>query len=260
MKIRRTYLAACFALLFSSASFADETCSITPEVTLNQNQLPSEGGYISTQLSIANENCGSVKFKYWLSVAGPDGLYFPAKAVVGADTSPIESEKGLREGSNLNITRGIWVPEYMKDGKYTVSLQVVTQDGQIFNSDEDFAKGVDFNSLPAIDGVTLEVTNQLDIKNVASTGGYVPFSINVENGRDTQAKVEFWMSAIGPHGLVIPVHAREKWTIASGADYSKVRGFWFEEGYPAGYYVIKTEMVDLESGAKTESLLLVIKD
>lgn len=72
MNKRHYYLASCLALLFSTASYAEVDCELQPAIeanlSLNQNQLASNGGYISSQLGIRNESCETVKFKYWLSI------------------------------------------------------------------------------------------------------------------------------------------------------------------------------------------------
>lgn len=112
MNKRHYYLASCLALLFSTASYAEVDCELQPVIeanlSLNQNQLASNGGYISSQLGIRNESCETVKFKYWLSIKGPEGIYFPAKAVVGVDTAQQESD-ALTDGRMLNVTRGFWL-------------------------------------------------------------------------------------------------------------------------------------------------------
>ncbi|EPP4081354.1 RbmA family biofilm matrix protein [Vibrio cholerae] len=261
MNIRRTYLTSCFALLFSAASFAEVNCETKPliesDITLSQNQLASIGGYISSDFYIVNESCENMKFKYWLSVKGPQGLYFPAKSVVGVDTA-LEYNADLSTGRKLNVTRGFWIPQYMADGQYTVSLQVVAENGEIFKTDKTFVKGVNPHELPELDRLTIDIQNQFDISSV-ETSGYIPFSIALKNGRESAAKVEFWMNAIGPNGLIIPVHAREKWTIESGDTYSKIRGFNFDKSYPAGEYIINTQIVDTVSGKRVEQSMTVVK-
>lgn len=262
MNIRHSCLASCLALLYSSASFAEVNCETLPlieaDITLSQSQVSSTGGYISSQLDIANESCESVKFKYWLSVKGPEGIYFPAKAVVGVDTIQQESV-ALNIGRMLNVTRGIWIPEYISDGKYTVSLQIVAESGEVFKTEEVFVKGIDPNSLPETDGLTVEVKNQLEISSIESEGGYVPFTVELDNGRETDASVEFWMTAVGPNGLIIPVNSREKMIITARGSYSKARGFTMDKSYPAGEYVINTQVVDVESGKRVETLLVIVK-
>lgn len=262
MNIRRSYLASCFALLFSAASYATVDCESQPlvdaNISLSQHQLAATGGYISSQLGIANDSCESVKFKYWLSVKGPKGIYFPAKAVVGVDTAQQESD-ALSTGRTLKVTRGFWIPEYMADGKYTVSLQIVTENGQIFKANETFVKGVDLNTLPEIDGLTVDIQNQFAIESVENTGGYVPFSVSLNNSRASEATVEFWMTAIGPNGLIIPVHSREKWTVPAGNSTSKVRGFNLDKSFPAGDYIINTQIVDTVSGERVEESITVVK-
>lgn len=69
----------------------------------------------------------------------------------------------------LNVTRGFWVPEYMADGKYTVSLQVVAENGKVFKANQEFVKGVDLNSLPELNGLTIDIKNQFGINSVEST-------------------------------------------------------------------------------------------
>ncbi|MEF3022876.1 hypothetical protein V4D05_17225 [Vibrio mimicus] len=262
MNIRHSCLASCLALLYSAASFAEVNCETLPlieaDITLSQSQVASTGGYISSQLDITNESCESVKFKYWLSVKGPEGMYFPAKAVVGVDTAQQESD-ALSTGRMLNVTRGFRIPEYMADGKYTVSLQVVAENGEVFKADEVFVKGIELNSLPDIDGLTVEVKNQFEIASVESEGGYVPFTIALHNGRETDAEVEFWMTAVGPNGLIIPVNSREKMTVSASTTYSKVRGILMDKSYPAGEYVINTQVVDTVSGKRVEESITVVK-
>lgn len=263
MNMRHTCLAASLLLTFSTASYATVDCETQPlisaNITLDHNQLASTGGYISSQLGIANESCETVKFKYWLSVKGPEGIYFPAKAIVGVDTAQQESD-ALTDGRMLNVTRGFWIPEYMADGKYTVSLQIVAENGEIFKAEEDFAKGVDLNSLPELNGLTVDIQNQFGISSVASTGGFVPFTVDLNNGRDSEANIEFWMTAVGPDGLIIPVNSREKWVIGAGNTYSKVRGINLDKSYPAGEYTINAQVVDTVSGEQVEQLMTVVKN
>lgn len=263
MNRRQTYLAASLVLLFSSVSYAEPECANNPpieaKITLSQDVLANSGGYISSQLKITNDSCEPINFKYWLSIKGAQGLYFPAKAVVGVDGSQLESSE-MDAGRVLNVTRGFWIPQYMADGKYTVSLQVVTESGQVFKTDKDFVKGVALNSLPELDGLTVDIQNQFNINSVESAGGFVPFNILLTNNRPQSATVEFWMTAVGPNGLIIPVHAREKWTIAANTNYPKVRGFTFDESYPEGEYTINTQVVDTVSGKRVEQLLTVIKN
>ncbi|MGB5804452.1 MAG: hypothetical protein WBH21_10645, partial [Vibrio anguillarum] len=88
---------------------------------------------------------------------------------------------------------------------------------------------------------------------------FVPFTIDLNNGREGEANVEFWMTAVGPDGLIIPVNAREKWVIASGDTYSKVRGINFDKSYPAGEYTINAQVVDTVSGERVEQSMIVVK-
>ncbi|EJL6653316.1 hypothetical protein VCSRO55_2823 [Vibrio cholerae] len=263
MNKRHYYLASCLALLFSTASYAEVDCELQPVIeanlSLNQNQLASNGGYISSQLGIRNESCETVKFKYWLSIKGPEGIYFPAKAVVGVDTAQQESD-ALTDSRMLNVTRGIFIPDYLADGVYTVSLQIVTEDGDIFKASQYFAKGVTaVDETPNLDGLQVDVQNQFLMSELGSNGGHVPFAITLNNTRETPAKVEFWMSAVGPNGLIIPVHAREKWTVAPSGTFYKVRGFTFDKSYPEGEYTINAQVVDIVSGERVEQLMTVVK-
>lgn len=52
---------------------------------------------------------------------------------------------------------------------------------------------------------------------------------------------------------------REKWVIASGDTYSKVRGINFDKSYPAGEYTINAQVVDIVSGERVEQSMTVVK-
>ncbi|EPD5883616.1 RbmA family biofilm matrix protein [Vibrio cholerae] len=238
-----------------SISDGEERCDVKSPVkvniTLNQSQVAATGGYVSSDLAITNTSCNSIKFKYWLSIKGPHSIAFPAKAVVDAELEPDATSleiDTLNTGSKLNVTRGFWLSKYMPNGEYTISLQIVTDAGDIFTAEQTVTKGSTQTSLREIDGLILDLKNQSSVNGLESDGGYVPFSIDLHNVRNTEAKVEFWMTAIGPNGVVIPVHAREEWTIASGDKYSKVRGMNFDKSYPAGEYLIKAQLIDVDTG------------
>ncbi len=113
--------------------------------------------------------------------------------------------------------------------------------------------------MPELNGLTNDSINECNIISVESTGGFVRFTVDLNNGREGESNVEFWMTAVGPDGLIIPGHSREKWMIIAGNTFSKVRGINFDKSYPAGEYTINAQVVDIVSGERVEKSMTVVK-
>lgn len=71
-----------------------------------------------------------------------------------------------------------------------------------------------------------------------STGGFVLFIVDLNNGCEGEVNVEFWMIVVGFDGLIIFVNVREKWVIVLGDIYLKVCGINFDKSYLVGEYII----------------------
>ncbi|CAM2996902.1 RbmA family biofilm matrix protein [Vibrio neptunius] len=261
----------CIALLSGSLAFstplsvfaveskvANEEFLLDAQIQLSKNEIPTEGGYLSANINLTNIGDEEADLKYWVSVTGPKGIVFPAKAVVGVNSSEFDSEN-IEEGSALHIERGIWVREYMDDGLYKVAVEGVNvKTGKTFSKSESFAKGVSIEQPATIDGLILE-SYVVNDTTYPSEGGYLILDLQAHNTRTEAANIEFWVTAIGPDGLAIPVHARVLETVPALEELSIIRGFTLDASYPDGEYTIVPQLYDVDSGQRVEGALKVYK-
>ncbi|KJY72138.1 RbmA protein [Vibrio coralliilyticus] len=237
---------------------ANEEFLLDAQIQLSKNQVPTEGGYLSASIDLTNIGDGDASLKYWVSVKGPKGIVFPAKSVVGVNSSEFDSEN-IEEGSALHIERGIWVREYMDDGLYQVAVEGVNvETGKTFSKSETFAKGVSIEQPAAIDGLILEAFAVNDTI-FPSEGGYLILDLQAHNTRDQSANIEFWVTAVGPDGLAIPVHARVLKSVPALEELSIIRGFTLDASYPDGEYTIVPQLYDVDSGKRVEGAIKVYK-
>lgn len=264
-KLSSSLLVGCLMLAtpFSTVSASETTAAdiekIATSIELSTQQLTEVGGYIVADVTVKNAGTDAADLKYWISVKGPKGLVFPAKAVVQVNSSEFEADS-VESGSALKLRRGIWVRDYMDNGLYTVSIEGVnTETGQIFKETTQFAKGVDLLNAANLDGLTLNTALAFETS-VPSDGGYIPLFVEIDNARDFAANVEFWITAEGPAGLNIPVQSRVFLDINAGDSYTKSRGFKFDASYPAGEYNFIAQMYDTATGKRVERSIIVVKE
>ena len=263
-KLIAALLSGSIALSTSLSVFAADNQSeneeflLDAQIQLSKSQVPTEGGYLSASIDLTNIGGDDADLKYWVSVKGPKGIVFPAKSVVGLSSSEFDSEN-IEEGSALHIERGIWVREYMDDGLYQVSVEGVNvETGKSFSKSETFAKGVSLEQPAAIDGLILEAFAVNDTV-YPSEGGYLILDLQAQNTREEAANIEFWVTAIGPDGLAIPVHARILKSVPAFDELSIIRGFTLDASYPDGEYTIVPQLYDVDSGKRVEGAIKVYK-
>lgn len=235
-----------------------EAFSLDTSITLSNDTLGVDGGYLVASVSLDNTGETDANIKYWISVKGPQGLIFPAKSVVDANSTAYEVDD-VEENSALEFDRGIWIYDYMNNGTYVVSLEGINTDtGERFREVVEFTKGIN-DGIKAIGD--LEITAAVEgVKLIPSEGGYTSFSFNVENKGLTPAEVELWINAGAPNGFDIPVHARIQRTIPAGGGTVDIhRGFWLDATYPDGNYIIKPQLYNRETGERIEYKLEITK-
>ncbi|MGR5207583.1 MULTISPECIES: RbmA family biofilm matrix protein [Vibrio] len=227
-------------------------------IELSKEQVDNTGGYVSA--SIGMENVGEIdaNIKYWVSVTGPQGLSFPAKSVVSANSSEFQVDD-VEEGTRLNFKRGIWVRDYMSDGIYEVSVEGVNIDtGAPFKQSVQFTKGVDTDGGKRISGLTIQ-SKLLSADNFGSEGGYALISMDIQNTSSQPIEVEFWVNAVAANAFDIPVHARVTRIIAPNSTEQIVRGFWLDATYPDGEYVVTPQFFETVSGERVDFQLKLFK-
>ncbi len=226
-------------------------------IDLSSESLGEDGGHLTASVSLTNTGEEDVNIKYWITVKGPQGLIFPAKSVVGTNSSVFGTDE-VEDGDTLMFDRGIWVYDYMNDGAYVVSLEGVNTDtGDTFQQTAQFTKGIN-NGIKSLGDLDIEAY-MVGTDHVSSDGGYTVLAFNVGNNGTMPANVEFWINASAPNGFDIPVHAREHHVIAPGASKDVLRGFWLDAAYPDGDYVIKTQLYNKDTGERVEYKVDLIK-
>lgn len=225
------------------------TFALDASILLSNEALDAEGGYLSASVNMKNVGDVDANIKYWISVKGPQGLSFPAKAVVTANSSNFEVNE-VEEGTSLAFNRGIWVYDYMNNGTYTVSLEGVYVDtGDTFQYTAEFTKGVDLDGTKTVGDIEVNA-NLISSNNFPSEGGYSTVSFEMENKGQSPASVEFWITAKAPNGFDIPVYSRVSRVIEPGESEFVIRGFWLESIYPDGKYIVKPQLYNKQTGER----------
>lgn len=243
---------------FITSAAEPATFALNASIELSNTQLDANGGYLNASVNMENVGDIDANIKYWISVKGPQGLSFPAKAVVNTNSSEFEVDE-VEEGASLAFNRGIWIHDYMNNGDYVVSLEGVNTDtGDIFQYSAEFTKGTGVDGTKKVGD--LEVNAQLiGADNFPVEGGYTTLSFAIDNTGMSASEVEFWINAQAPNGLDIPVFSRVSRVLQPGDNYFVVRGFWLDENYPNGEYIIKPQLYNKQSGKRVEYELKVYK-
>ncbi|BBM66519.1 hypothetical protein VA249_31650 [Vibrio alfacsensis] len=229
-------------------------------LNLNKEEVPSEGDYLVAEVGMKNVGETDANIKYWVSVDGPQGLSFPAKAVVSTNSSDFEVDAdNVEEGASLNFKRGIWMRDYMSDGVYVVSVEGVNTDtGQKFQQSAQFTKGIDSDGGKKTSGLSIQ-SKLLSADHFGPGGGYALISMDIENTTSQPVEVEFWVNAVASNGFDIPVYSRVTKTIEPNETEMIVRGFWLDAAYPDGEYVITPQFIETGSGERVDFELNVFK-
>ena len=225
------------------------TFALDASILLSNETLDAEGGYLSASVNMKNVGDADANIKYWISVKGPQGLSFPAKAVVNTNSSTFEVDE-VEEGTSLAFNRGIWVYDYMNNGIYTVSLEGVNIDtGDTFQYTAEFTKGVDLDGTKTVGDIEVNA-NLISSNNFPSEGGYATVSFEMDNVGLSPVDVEFWINTKAPNGFDIPVYSRVSRVIQPGESEFVIRGFWLESMYPDGKFIVKPQLYNKQSGER----------